>query len=98
MLKQCVLSPATLEVLLNSYTSLPACEWMDSLSAEVYEEHRSFFDLVRQRSAQPRSLQHLCRCAVRLRLGGLCFPAVRELDIPGSVRDYLLLSNDGTLL
>ncbi|KAK9535298.1 hypothetical protein VZT92_007687 [Zoarces viviparus] len=98
MLKQCVLSPATLEVLLNSYASLPPCEWMDSLPAEVYEERRSFFDLVRQRSAQPRSLQHLCRCAVRLRLRGRCFPAVRELDIPGSVRDYLLLRNDGTLL
>lgn len=37
MLKQCVLSPATLEVLLNSYTSVPPCEWMDSLSAEIYE-------------------------------------------------------------
>ncbi|XP_054463125.1 ankyrin repeat and SOCS box protein 16 [Anoplopoma fimbria] len=97
MLKQCVLSPATLEVMLNSYTSIPPCEWMDSLSAEIYAEHRSFFDLVRQRSAQPRSLQHLCRCVIRQRLGGRCFPAVSELDIPSSMRDYLLLSNDGTL-
>ncbi|XP_023266767.1 ankyrin repeat and SOCS box protein 16 isoform X2 [Seriola lalandi dorsalis] len=37
MLKQCVLSPATLEVMLNSYTSVPPCEWMDSLSAAIYE-------------------------------------------------------------
>ncbi|XP_029294287.1 ankyrin repeat and SOCS box protein 16 isoform X2 [Cottoperca gobio] len=96
MLKQCVLSPATLEVMLNSYTSIPHCEWMDSLSTEIYE-HRSFFDLMRQRSGQPRSLQHLCRCALRLRLGARCFPAVSELDIPSSVRDYLLLCNDGTL-
>ncbi|XP_037331192.2 ankyrin repeat and SOCS box protein 16 [Pungitius pungitius] len=98
MLKLCALSPATLEVMLNSYTSIPACEWMDSLPAELHQEHRPFFDLVRQRSAQPRSLQHLCRCAVRLRLGGRCVPAVRDLDIPGSTRDYLLLRNDGTLL
>ncbi|XP_030264677.1 ankyrin repeat and SOCS box protein 16 isoform X2 [Sparus aurata] len=97
MLKQCFLSAATLEVMLNTYTSIPPCEWMDSLPVELYEEHRSFFDLVRQRSGQPRSLQHLCRCALRLRLGARCYSAVSELDIPSSVRDYLLLCNDGTL-
>ncbi|GAA6229902.1 ankyrin repeat and SOCS box protein 16-like [Lates japonicus] len=97
MLKQCILSPATLEVMLNSYTSVPPCEWMDSLSAEIYEEHRSVFDLVRQRSGQPRSLQHLCRCALRLHLGAQCYSAVSKLDVPSSVRDYLLLCNNETL-
>ncbi|XP_022595045.1 ankyrin repeat and SOCS box protein 16 [Seriola dumerili] len=97
MLKQCVLSPATLEVMLNSYTSVPPCEWMDSLSAEIYEEHRPFFKLVRERSVQPRSLQHLCRCALRLHLGAQCYSAVSKLDIPSTVRDYLLLYNDGRL-
>ncbi|XP_070838057.1 ankyrin repeat and SOCS box protein 16 [Chaetodon trifascialis] len=96
-LKQCVLSAATLEVMLNSYTSIPPCDWMDSLSAQIHEDHRAFFDLVRQRSGQPRSLQHLCRCALRLRLGARCYSAVSKLDIPSSVRDYLLLCNDGTL-
>ncbi|XP_051244307.1 ankyrin repeat and SOCS box protein 16 isoform X2 [Dicentrarchus labrax] len=96
MFKQCVLSAATLEVMLNTYTSVPPCEWMDSLSTEIHE-HRPFFDLVRQRSGQPRSLQHLCRCALRLHLGARCYSAVIELDIPSSVRDYLLLCNDGTL-
>ncbi|XP_049416499.1 ankyrin repeat and SOCS box protein 16 isoform X2 [Epinephelus fuscoguttatus] len=97
MLKQCVLSPATLEVMLNSYISIPPCEWMDSLSNEIYEENQSFFDLVRQQSGQPRSLQHLCRCALRLRLGARCFPVVSKLDIPSSVRDYLLLCTNGML-
>ncbi|XP_056256645.1 ankyrin repeat and SOCS box protein 16 isoform X3 [Seriola aureovittata] len=122
MLKQCVLSPATLEVMLNSYTSVPPCEWMDSLSAAIYEvssllllfffiiqgssfcvcpslpqEHRPFFKLVRERSVQPRSLQHLCRCAIRLHLGAQCYSAVSKLDIPSSVRDYLLLCIDGRL-
>ncbi|KAK5884702.1 hypothetical protein CesoFtcFv8_018496 [Champsocephalus esox] len=97
MLKQCVLSPATLEVMLNSYTLIPRCAWMDSLSTEIYEEHKSFLDLVRRRTGQPRSLQHLCRWALRLRLGARCFPAVSELHIPSSLKDYLLLSNDGTL-
>ncbi|KAM9345691.1 ankyrin repeat and SOCS box protein 16 [Symphorus nematophorus] len=97
MLKQCVLSASILEVMLNSYTSVPPCEWMDSLPTEIYEEHRSFFDLVRQRSGQPRSLQHLCRCALRLCLGARCYSAVSKLDIPSSVKNYLLLYNDGTL-
>ncbi|XP_070779932.1 ankyrin repeat and SOCS box protein 16 [Enoplosus armatus] len=97
MLKQCVPSAATLEVMLNSYTSVPPCEWMDSLSAETYEEQRSLLDLVRERSGQPRSLQHLCRCALRLHLGARCFSAVSKLDIPSCVRDYLLLCDDGTL-
>lgn len=97
MLKQCVLSISTLEVMLNSYTSVPPCEWMDSLSDEIYEDHPCFFDLVRQRSGQPRSLQHLCRCALRQHLGAGCYSAVSKLDIPGSVKDYLLLCNDGTL-
>lgn len=97
MLKQCVLSAATLEVMLNSYMCVPHCEWMDSLPSEIYEEHRSFFELVRQRSGQPRSLQHLCRCALRLHLGAHFSSAVGELDIPSSVKDYLLLRNDGTL-
>ncbi|XP_051796986.1 ankyrin repeat and SOCS box protein 16 [Acanthochromis polyacanthus] len=88
-LKQCLLSPATLEVMLNSYTSISPCDWMDSSDP--------FFQLLRQRSGQPRSLQHLCRCALRQRLGARCHSAVSKLDIPGSVMDYLLLSNDGTL-
>uniref|UniRef100_A0A673AEB4 Ankyrin repeat and SOCS box containing 16 n=1 Tax=Sphaeramia orbicularis TaxID=375764 RepID=A0A673AEB4_9TELE len=82
MLKQCILSPATLEVLLNSYTSIPPCDWMDSLPTDVYEVGFN----------QPRSLQHLCRCALRLPLGARCFSVLSKLDIPRSVRDYLLLS------
>ncbi|XP_047426957.1 ankyrin repeat and SOCS box protein 16 [Mugil cephalus] len=98
MLKQCILSPATLEVMLNSYASIPPCDWMDSLPADVSEEQRSLLLSVRQRSGQPRSLQHLCRRAVRLHLGARCHSAISSLDIPCSVRGYLLLCNDGTLL
>uniref|UniRef100_A0A3Q3XGA2 SOCS box domain-containing protein n=1 Tax=Mola mola TaxID=94237 RepID=A0A3Q3XGA2_MOLML len=60
-------------------------------------EHRSFFDLVRERSGQPRSLQHLCRCALRRHLGARCHSAVGQLAIPARVREYLLLRNDGAL-
>ncbi|XP_004071300.1 ankyrin repeat and SOCS box protein 16 isoform X1 [Oryzias latipes] len=97
MLKQCLVSPATLEVLLNSYPSVPPCEWMESLSVEGCEEHRPFLDLARGRSGQPRSLQHLCRCALRQHLGAGFHAGIQHLDFPGSVKEYLLLCNDGTL-
>ncbi|XP_057716474.1 ankyrin repeat and SOCS box protein 16 isoform X1 [Corythoichthys intestinalis] len=95
MLRQCVLSPATFEVILNSYTHVPSFTWMDDCPHR--QEHSSFYELVRKLSDQPRSLQHLCRCTVRHRLGVLCQSQVRRLDVPSSVKDYLLLQNDGTL-
>uniref|UniRef100_A0A8C6UQ04 Ankyrin repeat and SOCS box containing 16 n=1 Tax=Neogobius melanostomus TaxID=47308 RepID=A0A8C6UQ04_9GOBI len=97
MLKLCVSSPATLEVLLNSYTMVPVCEWMNSLPTDIYEEHKGFFDLVNERSGQPRSLQHLSRCALRSLFGAQGFSVVSKLDIPSSVKEYLLLHNDRTL-
>ncbi|XP_061701463.1 ankyrin repeat and SOCS box protein 16 isoform X2 [Syngnathoides biaculeatus] len=92
---QCVVSPATLEVILNSYPHIPPCDWLDG--RPLAQEQEGFLEVVRQRSGQPRSLQHLCRHAVRRRLGTLCHSRVARLDVPGSVRDYLLLRNDGTL-
>ncbi|XP_068192624.1 ankyrin repeat and SOCS box protein 16 isoform X2 [Antennarius striatus] len=97
MLKQCVLSPATLEVMLNSYPSIPPCDWLDSLSSEKHKDQHCFLDLAIQRSAHPRSLQHLCRCVLRRRLGARCHSAVGQLDLPSFLRDYLLLVNDGML-
>ncbi|KAM6957639.1 ankyrin repeat and SOCS box protein 16 [Aplochiton taeniatus] len=97
-LKLCALSPATLEVILNSYTVVPDCEELiDTLSAETLEENQSFFDLVIQMRGQPRCLQHLCRCAVRQCLKARCHSAIGTLDIPNSMKEYLLLVNDGQL-
>lgn len=61
------------------------------------QEHQSFFNAVRRMSGQPRSLQHLCRCALRRHLGSLCHFAVVQLNIPSTLKDYLLLHNDGQL-
>lgn len=97
MLKLCLPSPTTLEVMLNSYRLIPTCDWMNPLPTDIYEEHKSFFDLLRERKGQPRSLQHLSRCAFRHLLGARCYSVVSKLDIPGSVKDYLLLCNDRTL-
>ncbi|XP_072299044.1 ankyrin repeat and SOCS box protein 16 [Eucyclogobius newberryi] len=97
MLKLCVLSPATVEVMLNTFTQIPVCEWLDSLTTDIHEEHKCFFDLVKERVGQPRSLQHLGRCALRSLFGARCVSVVSELDIPSSVKDYLLLRPDRTL-
>uniref|UniRef100_A0A3Q2NMK2 Ankyrin repeat and SOCS box containing 16 n=1 Tax=Fundulus heteroclitus TaxID=8078 RepID=A0A3Q2NMK2_FUNHE len=94
MLKHLALYPDVLLVMLNSYTSFPPCEWLDALPPDTLpQEHLPFFHSVRQRSAQPPSLQHLCRCALRQHLGARCHSAVCKLDIPASLRDYLLLYN-----
>ncbi|XP_051905441.1 ankyrin repeat and SOCS box protein 16 isoform X3 [Hippocampus zosterae] len=95
MLRRCVISPATLEVILNSYPIVPPCDWIDD--CPLTQGHLDFFKLVRERSGHPRSLQHLCRCALRRQLGSFCHSQVSRLDVPSSVKDYLLLHNDGTL-
>ncbi|KAJ8344794.1 hypothetical protein SKAU_G00289870 [Synaphobranchus kaupii] len=98
MLKLCSLSPLTLEVMLNSYAAVPPCEdWIGSVPEELLTEHAAFFESARQTSGQPRSLQHLCRCSVRRRLGALCYSAVTKLGIPPSLREYLLLGTEGQL-
>ncbi|KAL0993259.1 hypothetical protein UPYG_G00105320 [Umbra pygmaea] len=98
MLKLCLLSPATLEVLLNCYTVVPSCEeWIESIPPEILEAHQRFFDSVRKMTSQPRSLQHLCRCALRHHLGKHIDSSISRLDIPSSLMEYLLLANDGEI-
>uniref|UniRef100_A0A8C8IRP2 SOCS box domain-containing protein n=1 Tax=Oncorhynchus tshawytscha TaxID=74940 RepID=A0A8C8IRP2_ONCTS len=98
MLKLCLLSPATLEVMLNCYAVVPSCEeWMQSIPLEIHETHQGFFDSVRQMTSQPRSLQHLCRCALRGHLGKGIDAAISRLEIPSSLMEYLLLRNDGEI-
>ncbi|KAG7459753.1 hypothetical protein MATL_G00214070 [Megalops atlanticus] len=98
MLKLCCLSPLTMEVMLNSYHAVPPCEdWIDSVPTELLKEHHTFFESVQRLSGQPRSLQHLCRCSLRRHIGALCQSAITKLDIPTSLKDYLLLATEGQL-
>ena len=49
MLKLCVLSPATLEVMLNSYAVVPAYEeWMDSLPVEIHKVGLTYCEILAQ--------------------------------------------------
>lgn len=61
------------------------------------QTHQGFFDSVRQMTSQPRSLQHLCRCALRRHLGKGIDETISRLDIPSSLMEYLLLRNDGEI-
>lgn len=123
MLQQCLPSVSTLEAMLNSYAVVPPCDWLDSVSPEVFQvsgicplgstsrlaissarlplplpqKQPLFWESLRQRSGQPRSLQHLCRHFLRSHLGARCPSALAALDIPSSVREYLLLRDDGSL-
>ncbi|XP_010872510.1 ankyrin repeat and SOCS box protein 16 isoform X1 [Esox lucius] len=98
MFKLCLLSPATLEVLLNCYAVVPSCEdWMESIPPKIYEAHQFFFDSVRKMTSQPRSLQHLCRCTLRQHLGKHIDSSISRFDIPVSLKEYLLLGNDGEI-
>ncbi|KAK6470309.1 ankyrin repeat and SOCS box protein 16-like [Huso huso] len=98
MLKLCSLSPKTMEVILNSYEHIPLCDsWVESVPPELWQEHHTFYSSVVQMTNQPRSLQHLARCAVRVYLDGHCHSAITQLQIPHSLQEYLLLRIEGSI-
>lgn len=67
------------------------------LSLSPFQANCSFFESLQRMTGQPRSLQHLCRCSLRSYLGGRCLAATNELNIPSSLRDYLLLCLEGEI-
>ncbi|XP_066556316.1 ankyrin repeat and SOCS box protein 16 [Amia ocellicauda] len=98
MLKLCSSSPLTMEVLLNSYDNIPLCNsWVETVPPEVWQNHQTFYESVLQMSKQPRRLQHLSRCALRRHLGAHCHSAITLLDLPQSLKVYLLLETEGCL-
>ncbi|XP_028841366.1 ankyrin repeat and SOCS box protein 16 [Denticeps clupeoides] len=98
MLKLCMLSPPVLELMLNCYPVVPSCEdWMDQVPEELLQEHRPLFESIRRMSLQPRLLQHLCRCSLRRHWGSRCHSAVNTMNIPASLKKYLLLCPEGAI-
>ncbi|KAF7697948.1 ankyrin repeat and SOCS box protein 16 isoform X1 [Silurus meridionalis] len=98
MLKLCLLSPATLEVMLNCYPVVSDCEdLIQEVPDELLKEHMRFFDSVCRVNGQPRTLQHLCRCSLRLSLGARCHSAIDKLNIPCALKEYLLLPIKGEI-
>ncbi|XP_006638235.2 ankyrin repeat and SOCS box protein 16 [Lepisosteus oculatus] len=98
MLKLCAMSPLTMEVILNSYDSVPLCHsWIESVPPQVWQEHQTFYESVVQMTNQPRRLQHLARCALRHHLGDRCHSVITQLPLPEALKCYLLLSTEGCL-
>lgn len=62
------------------------------------QRHQDFYDsLFTVCSNSPRSLMHLCRCAIRAILSERCHREVPLLSIPLSMKKYLLLEPEGII-
>ncbi|XP_030015245.1 ankyrin repeat and SOCS box protein 10 isoform X1 [Sphaeramia orbicularis] len=96
VLKHCSASPRTIEVLLNAYTRLRVTDtWVESVSPEVFKEHKEFYESVFCLALTPRSLQHLARCSIRSFLEGQVPKVVPKLGLPTFLKNYLLLEYRG---
>lgn len=65
--------------------------------AAAPQAHRPFYASLLALARTPRRLQHLCRCAIRRRLGRKCFHLVPLSPVPKSLQNYLLLEPEGVL-
>ncbi|NXI25478.1 ASB18 protein, partial [Sterrhoptilus dennistouni] len=73
VLKSCAAVPEVIEVLFNSYSQIPVSqEWAQAMPEEVFQQHQPFYQSVLGLAGRARCLQHLCRSAIRARLGGRC--------------------------
>ncbi|XP_054426425.1 ankyrin repeat and SOCS box protein 18 [Pteronotus mesoamericanus] len=98
VLKACAPAPAVIEVLFNSYPQLRVSEaWREVIPEEAFQAHRLFYQSLLALARRPRSLQHLCRCAIRRQFGKKCSRLVPGLPLPAPLRSYLLLEPEGVL-
>nr|XP_020008060.1 ankyrin repeat and SOCS box protein 18-like [Castor canadensis] len=98
VLRTCAPAPAVIEVLFNSYAQLCVSEsWKGVIPEEVFQIHKAFYQSFFALAGTPRSLQHLCRCAIRKLFGKGCFLLVPLLPLPASLQSYLLLEPEGVL-
>ncbi|XP_073743595.1 ankyrin repeat and SOCS box protein 10 isoform X1 [Callorhinus ursinus] len=91
-------SPRTIEVLMNTYSimQLPE-EAMALVPLEILQKHHRFYSSLFALVRQPRSLQHLSRCALRAHLAA-CLPhALPRLPLPSRLLRYLQLDFEDVL-
>ncbi|XP_072269252.1 ankyrin repeat and SOCS box protein 10 isoform X2 [Pyxicephalus adspersus] len=92
VLRYCYSSPRTVEVLLNTYSKLRGTEeWAEVVPEEEQQKHFKFFQSVFSLSHCPRSLQHLCRCALRSHLEGRMAQTLPKLPLPPPLLQFLQL-------
>ncbi|NXO03237.1 ASB18 protein, partial [Rhinopomastus cyanomelas] len=96
VLKSCAAVPEVIEVLFNSYAHLPVSEkWVEAVPDEVFQQHQRFYESLFRLAGAVRCLQHLCRSAIRRRLGSRCHRLIPALPVPRPLRRYLLLEPEG---
>ncbi|XP_055277534.1 ankyrin repeat and SOCS box protein 10 isoform X1 [Moschus berezovskii] len=91
-------SPRTIEVLMNTYSVVKLPEDAVGLvPPETLQKHRRFYSSLFALVRQPRSLQHLSRCALRAHLAA-CLPhALPRLPLPPRLLRYLQLDFEDVL-
>ncbi|CAL8236781.1 unnamed protein product [Boreogadus saida] len=90
-----LLSPATLEVLLNNYTVIPPCGWMEALSSDGVQGAPGLF---RPGASAVSGQRRYCRTVSRRRaaLPGAACHSARRAPVPGAIKDTSAVQ-DGTL-
>ncbi|XP_053323643.1 ankyrin repeat and SOCS box protein 10 isoform X2 [Spea bombifrons] len=98
VLRYCYSSPRTVEALLNTYSQVRVTEeWAEVVPKEEQQKHLRFFESVFSLSERPRSLQHLCRCALRSYLEGRLPQTLPNLPLPPPLRQFLQLRFEDVL-
>uniref|UniRef100_A0A8B9IYH9 Ankyrin repeat and SOCS box containing 18 n=1 Tax=Amazona collaria TaxID=241587 RepID=A0A8B9IYH9_9PSIT len=99
VLKSCAAVPEVVEVLFNSYSQIPISKkWAEAVPEEVLQQHQLFYQSLFRLAGTVRCLQHLCRSAIRNKLGSKCHCLIPLLPVPKPLRDYLLLEPEGVVL
>uniref|UniRef100_A0A8C3N9R5 Ankyrin repeat and SOCS box containing 18 n=1 Tax=Geospiza parvula TaxID=87175 RepID=A0A8C3N9R5_GEOPR len=87
-----------IEVLFNSYSQIPVSqEWREAVPQELFQ-HRAFYESLLGLAGTARSLQHLCRAAIRAHLGDKCHCLIPLLPLPRALQEFLLLEPRGVVL
>uniref|UniRef100_A0A8B9SKA9 Ankyrin repeat and SOCS box containing 4 n=1 Tax=Anas platyrhynchos TaxID=8839 RepID=A0A8B9SKA9_ANAPL len=99
VLQACHSHPRAVEIVVNSYEHIKSTsKWKAAIPDDVFERYQDFYDsLFTVCSNSPRSLMHLCRCAIRVMLSERCHRGVPLLSIPMSMKKYLLLEPEGII-
>uniref|UniRef100_A0A9J7Z8U3 Ankyrin repeat and SOCS box containing 18 n=1 Tax=Cyprinus carpio carpio TaxID=630221 RepID=A0A9J7Z8U3_CYPCA len=96
VLTACADAPKTVEILFNSYTLVPVTsKWVEAIPEDTFHLHRTFYESLFALEYKPRSLQHLCRSALRKQFGIDCCSLIPRLPIPKPLKQYLLLEPEG---
>ncbi|XP_048050003.1 ankyrin repeat and SOCS box protein 18 isoform X3 [Megalobrama amblycephala] len=96
VLTACAEAPKTVEILFNSYTLVPVTyKWVEAIPEDTFLLHQPFYESLFALEYKPRSLQHLCRSALRKQFGKKCYSLIPSLPVPKTVQQYLLLEPEG---